>query len=388
MLPATVVAALSGTSVDPALDLGRLAGRYEHVVIVYFDAFGWKWYERHFEHPLLEHARAHGHVSKLTSQFPSTTAAHMTTIHSGLPVGSHGVYEWFILLPKANRIIAPLLFSFAGDAMPNTLINHDVSPRDVFPEGDFYATLRQAGIDAHIALPFAVAASTPSQMLSRQAAVHPFSSIADGVAALGDALAETDRGYGFIYLPDVDTTMHKLGPDAPEVDELIDETLTILAQTLLRGPLPDGTLVLITADHGMAAVDPGRSLYVNELWPEIVNHLERGSDGRPLAPAGSSRDLFLHTRSESSHDQVLTTLQTLLAGRAEVHDVGELIQQGIFGPVVGDRLRDSVADLVVLPYAGEAVYWNEPPRFTQPYRGQHGGLTHAEMEIPLIALAT
>ena len=147
MLPATVVAALTGASVDPPLDLGRLAGRYEHVVIVYFDAFGWKWYERHSEHPLLEHARAHGHVSKLTSQFPSTTAAHMTTIHTGLPVGSHGVYEWFMLLRKANRIIAPLLFSFAGDAIPNTLLDHGVSPSDVFPEGDFYATLRQAGVD-------------------------------------------------------------------------------------------------------------------------------------------------------------------------------------------------------------------------------------------------
>ncbi len=289
---------------------------------------------------------------------------------------------------KANRIIAPLLFSFAGDAIPNTLLDHGVSPSDVFPEGDFYATLRQAGVDPHIALPFEVAASTPGQLLRRQAVVHPVSAIADGVAALGGALAKTDRGYGFIYLPDVDTMMHKLGPDAPEVDELIDETLTVLAQALLRGPLPDRTLVLITADHGMAAVDPERSLYVNELWPEIVNHLERGSDGRPLAPAGSSRDLFLHTQSESSHDHVLTTLRMLLAGRAEVHDVGELIQQGIFGPVVSERLRDSVGDLVVLPSPGEAVYWNEPPRFTQPYRGQHGGLTRAEMEIPLIVLAT
>ena len=31
---------------------------------------------------------------------------------------------------------------------------------------------------------------------------------------------------------------------------------------------------------------------------------------------------------------------------------------------------------------------SDPPRFTQPYHGQHGGLTHAEMEIPLIAVVT
>ena len=386
MLPATVLRALTGAGAKPTLDLGSLARGYEHVVIVYFDAFGWQSYERHVEHPLLAHARDEGHASKLTSQFPSTTAAHMTTIHTGLPVGVHGVYEWFTFLPKVNRIIAPLLFSFAGDAFPNTLLANGVSAGDVFPDGDFYPALSDARIAAHVALPPEVAASTPGQMLLRHAAVHPFSDIADGVAALGNALAQSERGYGFLYLPEVDAAMHKLGPHHPQVEQLIDETLTVLERSLLHGSMPEGTLVLITADHGMAAVDPERSLYVNELWPEIVDRLERGADGRPLAPAGSSRDLFLHTRP-GSHDEVRATLQTLLDGRAEAHAVIDLVEQGIFGPAVSERFREQVGDIVVLPYPGEAVYWNEPPRFTQPYHGQHGGLSDAEMEIPLIAFA-
>jgi Type I phosphodiesterase / nucleotide pyrophosphatase len=387
MLPATIVHAMTGTGGDRPLDLGRLTGRYERVLLVYFDAFGWQSFERHAGHPLLEHARARGHVSKLTSQFPSTTAAHMTTIHTGLPVGEHGVYEWFFYLPKADRIIAPLLFSFAGDPLPNTLLAHGLSAGDVFPDGDFYPTLRDAGIAAHVALPVALAASTPGGMLLRHTDLHPFSDIAGGVAVLGEALAAADRGYGFVYLPDVDTAMHKLGPEHPDVERLIDDTLTTLDQSLLRGSLPGGTLVLITADHGMAGIDPERTFFVNELWPEIVDHLERGADGRPLAPAGSSRDLFLHTRPES-HGHVRATLQALLGGSAEVHSVADLIEQGVFGPKIGGRLRERVGDLVVLPHPGEAVYWNEPPRFTQPYRGQHGGLAHAEMEIPLIAFVT
>jgi hypothetical protein len=384
MLPATVVCALTGAGLDRPLDLGQLAGRYERVVIVYFDAFGWRWYERHAEHPLLQHARDQGRVSKLTSQFPSTTAAHMTTIHTGLPVGVHGVYEWFTFLPKVNRIIAPLIFSFAGDAVPDTLLSSGVVARDVYPESDFYATLRDAGVAVHVAFPSEIAASTPTGMLLRHATVHPFSDIAQGVSAVGMALAQADRGYGFVYLPKVDSAMHRLGPDHLEVERLINETLTVLEQNLVRGCLPEGTLVLITADHGMAGIDPRHSLYVNEIWPEIVDHIQIGNDGRPLAPAGSSRDLFLHTRS-GSHEHVRTTLQTLLDGKAEVHNVAELIQQGIFGPAVSEQFRDRVGDLVALPYPGEAVYWNDPPRFTQPYYGQHGGLTHAEMEIPLIA---
>src|SRR4029077_3011485 len=98
------------------------------------------------------------------------------------------------------------------------------------------------------------------------AAVHPYSDIADGVAALGKALAEADRGYGFMYLPDVDAAMHKRGPDDPEVERLIEETLSVLDRSLLRGFLPEDTLVLITADHGMALIDPERSVYVNGLW--------------------------------------------------------------------------------------------------------------------------
>jgi hypothetical protein len=181
--------------------------------------------------------------------------------------------------------------------------------------------------------------------------------------------------------------MHRLGPDHGDVERLIDETLTVLEQNLVPGRLPERTLVLITADHGIAAIDPQQTLYVNEIWPGIIDHIQIGGDGRPLAPAGSSRDLFLHTRP-GSHDHVQTTLQRLLQGRAEVHGVAELVEQGIFGPTLSERFRDRVGDLVALAYPGEAVYWNDPPRFTQPYYGQHGGLTHAEMEIPLIAFVT
>jgi len=387
MLPATVIHVLTGNGPGRSLGLGRLAGRYERVLLVYFDAFGWRWYERHADHPLFEYVRDRGLVLKLTSQFPSTTAAHMTTIHTGLPVGVHGVYEWFTLLPAVNRIIAPLLFSFAGDMAPDTLLAAGVAGSDVYPESDFYMSLRDAGVSAHVALPGAIAASTPAGILLRYAAVHPFGDTAEGVSAVGAALARVDRGYGFLYLPDVDSAMHRLGPDHADVDQLIGATLDAFEQGLRRGPVPEGTLVLITADHGMAAVDPERSLYVNVLWPGIIDHIRVGANGRPLAPAGSSRDLFLHTRP-GSHDQVRTTLQSLLDGKAEVRSVAGLIEEGIFGSTVSETFRERVGDLVVLPYPGEAVYWNDPPRFTQPYFGQHGGLTHAEMEVPLVAFVT
>jgi hypothetical protein len=141
--------------------------------------------------------------------------------------------------------------------------------------------------------------------------------------------------------------------------------------------------VLLTADHGMSPVDPARTVYVNEIWPGLAERLETGADGKPLAPAGSCRDLFLHVR-DGHVDEVCAELGERLDGTADVVPVAELIAEGIFSEP-SRLLRQRLADVVVLPRYGEAVYWHETGRFEQRLHGQHGGLSAQEMEIPLVA---
>ena len=100
--------------------------------------------------------------------------------------------------------------------------------------------------------------------------------------------------YGTIYFGDADALMHMAGPDAPEVAALMEEHLSAIA----AAPWPEGTLVLLTADHGMEGISPERTTYVNVVWPELAQHMAVGADGKPLAPAGSCRDLFLHVLPE------------------------------------------------------------------------------------------
>jgi hypothetical protein len=220
----------------------------------------------------------------------------------------------------------------------------------------------------------------------RGSVVHPFVAPSDAMAALGAALRAEERAYGFAYLPDVDSLMHTVGPDGDGVAELFDATLSAIDAAVRGGVFPPDTLVLVTADHGMSPVSPERTAYVNVVWPQIGDHLALGADGKPLAPAGSCRDLFLHVRpGEVEH--VAGTLAELLEDVAEVHPVERLVELGAFGEPSA-ALRRRLADIVCLPYPGEAVYWLEPGRFEQRYFGQHGGLTAGEMEIPLVALVT
>jgi hypothetical protein len=376
-LPATVERLLTGASDGPALEEPLLGERFQRVAFVYFDAFGWTFLERHAGHPLFDRARSDGLLTQLTAQFPSTTTAQVTTIHSGLTVAEHGLYEWHVYEPRFDRLITPLLFSFAGDGTRGSLLGQ-IDPDALFPTESIYAGLAEAGVTSSVVLPSAIAGSAPNLALLRGTEVVPFST-ADGALAEASKALAAGAGYAHVYLDELDSLMHAVGPDDP----LAEAGARLVLDALAEATFPAGTLVLVTADHGMSPVDPDRTVYVNELWPELAGHLETGADGKPLAPAGSCRDLFLHAHPE----QVATVCAELggrLDGVADVVPVDELVAEGIFSEP-SQRLRERLANVVVLPHHGEAVYWHEPGRFVQQLHGQHGGLSPQEMEIPLVA---
>ena len=325
-LPATVERLLTGTTSGQALDEPLLSGRFARVALIYLDAFGWWFLERQrvLGHPLLDRIASDGVVAQLTCQFPSTTTAHVTTIHSGMPVAEHGLYEWHLLEPSLNRLITPLLFSFSGDGRRESLAGV-LDPENVYPHESFYARLAERGVRSNVAQPSELALGSPNRVLLRGAGVLPFSSAEQGLAAAAAALAAADVGYAVVYLDEVDSLMHHIGPEGPAPDAAFAKALTLVD----HAPFTSGTLVLLTADHGMSPIDPARTVYVNEVWPELAGHLETGADGKPLAPAGSCRDLFLHVR-DGQKSEVRDELAERLDGIADVRVVDELVTSGAF----------------------------------------------------------
>lgn len=384
-IPATVVRLLTGEG-GPGIEqsaLGELDRRWQKIVLVVVDGFGWSAAERHADHPFLKRVAADGVLAKLTSQFPSTTSAHMTTLHTGVPVGESGIYEWFQYEPALDRLIAPLLFSYAGDAERETLRASELDPTALYPQTTIYERLAAVGVGSHAVQHEAIAHTTFSRAMLRGAAVWPFTS-GDGWGGEAFAACAAGPGYVVIYPDDVDATGHEHGPDSDQHAAAAGRVLDGLMCLAGRLPADGETLLLITADHGQVRVHPATTVYINERIPELAQHLRRGGDGRPLAPAGSARDLFLHVLP-GHLDDVEWLLEDLLGETAEVRPTGGLVDEGVFG-AAGPRLRERIGDVVVLPKPGESVWWREPGRFDMHFRGHHGGLSPDEMLIPLAAL--
>lgn len=390
-IPNLVFDLLTGqkTSAMPLDVLGDLPQSCDNVILLYVDAFGWRFFERYAEkYPFLKRIIEQGVVSKITSQFPSTTAAHMGTVHTGTPVGEHGIYEWFYYEPLLDRMISPLIFSYAGDEESGTLkLPPRVKLHHLFGQMPIYTRLKHAGVNSYV---FQSAEFTPSPFsyaVFSDAKVIPFKSFSQGLVDLASAVTKASgKSYFYYYFETIDTLGHRFGVNSKQFDAEVDTFFTAL-ERLLQPELTPNTLLLITADHGQVEVSPKTTVYLNQAAPTLRNFIRRNDEGGLLVPAGSARDIFLHIEPQFL-DEAFALLTDLpqLQGKAEVYRTADLIAQGYFGGA-SEHFLNRIADLVVLPYAGESVWWYQAGRFEQPFWGHHGGLTPQELHIPLLAMA-
>jgi hypothetical protein len=386
-LPATVERLLLGHGAGglPPAALGDAPARVERVVLVLLDAFGWRFLDRYADrHSLVRRFLDEGTVAKLTTQFPSATTAHVTTLHTGRPVAEHGLYEWNLYEPTVDAIVTPLMFSFAGDPQRDTLRDAGVDPRALYPTRTLYRRLSEEGVRCVAFQPATFAPSTYDGVVLDGADLRPYATLDEAFAGLADALhAQPGPVYAYVYIDTLDTVGHQHGPSSAAFDAEATRCLDAIDRALPT--LPAGTLLLLAGDHGQLDVDPARTRFVNQLWPGLRAHLRHDGRGRPLAPAGSARDLFLHT-APGSREHVVAVLRDLLGAAAEVHATEDLVAEGVFAGPPGPCLRDRLGDVCVLPAPGETVWWRERGRFGMRFRGHHGGLTDAEAHTHVSSL--
>src|SRR5713101_7208100 len=390
-IPASIAYLLTGEgqSALPADVFAGLAARFDRVILFFVDAFGWRFFERYAaKYAALKTFADHGIISKMTAQLPSTTAAHVTCIHTGLDVGQSGIYEWNYYEPLVDEMITPLFFSFAGDKVRDTLKRANIPPEAFFPRQTFYQQLQARGISSHVMQSAAFTPSTASDAYYKGAAVFPFKNLDDGLTLLSSLLESGAKGYFFLYYNLIDTACHTYGPASKEFEQAVDAFFTVFDKHLsaLLHSKKGNTLFIMTADHGQIEVNPARTFYLDRQVPGIAAYLRTNRRGKLLVPAGSARDMFLYVKQERL-DEAIALLQQRLDGIARVYRVQQFIDQGYFGagqPSAAFLAR--VGNVLILPEPFETVWWYESGKFAMRFAGHHGGLTPAEMEIPFFVL--
>lgn len=391
-LPALVRDALVGDSTSPLTPalLSDSHHKFDKVVFFLIDAFGWRFFEQYGDrYPFLQHFIKHGRVSKLTSQFPSTTAAHVTTLFTNQIVGQHGVFEWQYYEPKLDAMIVPLLYSFSGEEQPELLRGTGIDPHEILPTSTFFETLQALDVTPWIFQDNTYLRSTYSATMTRGAKASGYKTLAEVLVNLRLRMSKTPSPAAFfLYIDTFDATLHRYGPGSPQIEAEADAMFTILDRAFLQqidGAFAN-TLFLLAADHGQMWVDPKTTIYLNQTpqFSQIRPLLKENRRGDVLAPGGSPRDMFLYVK-EPLLGEAKALVAAAVQGRADVYTSDELIAEGLFGPQPpSPTFLSRVGNLVILPRKNETVWWYEKDRFEQKFYGHHGGLSPEEMEIPLL----
>jgi hypothetical protein len=225
--------------------------------------------------------------------------------------------------------------------------------------------------------------TTPlSQMHYRSVSeVRGYSYASDLWVTLRRALA-ANRGRRLLlggYWAAVDTLAHKYGPD-DETGEMEIRALSTLMREIFFERLDpadrDGTLLLITADHGQVRT-PKSAVAVYEDHPHLKDLLW-------MPPVGESRVPFFYVRP-GVYGDALDYLQGTFGDRFMFASREQVLTSGLLGP--GPVYREvpfRLGDIVGFAKGASAFAWSDED--AERLTGRHGGLAAEEMLVPLLAL--
>jgi hypothetical protein len=297
----------------------------------------------------------------LTAGFPATTATSLASLGTGRPPGQHGVLGYQVLVPGEGRLLNALHWDQRVDPVawqPGSTVFERAAAAGIGAYRVGHSSFRKTGLFA--------AATRGAEYVSAN-------SLGALVAQAAAALGGSDRGLAMVYHSELDATGHVFGCSSDawryhlgHVDKLAEQ---------LAGALPPGTVLHVTADHGMVDV-PAQDRVDADAEPGL-------REGVALL-GGDTRARYAYARPGAAGD-VLAAWREVLGARAWVAPREEAIADGWFGPV-DPVFAPRIGDVIAAPAGPWAIVATRAEPRESALVGMHGSLTSADQLVPLLTL--
>jgi hypothetical protein len=308
-------------------------------------------------HPVFQQVSA---LRELRSDFPSTTVTNLTSLGTGKSAGEHGMVGYTVRVPNSGNP-GRLLNGLKWDERVDPLSWQKI-PTLFQRASEHGISVTTIGEKRYQDTAFTTASLRGAKYLgaNRQTEI---------VAQVKIALAEP-ASFAYVYVNGLDAAGHKDGVGSDKWLVALEAVGELILQIVNQ--LPKNTQFFITADHGM--VNPEEKIILGRDNP-LMNHVTLVG-GEPRA-----RHIYLEPGSETD---ATSLWREFLRDQVVIHTKQEAIDVGLFGEIVSDDCFARIGDLIAIP--SENVLLIDPTRSAQESAmvGHHGGLTNAEVVIPLL----
>ena len=348
-----LLAQLQGTD-DPApawLPMPVAGAR--QVVLLVLDGLGWL---QLGDHRATAPVLSSGTGGPLTSVAPSTTAAALTSLATGLPPAVHGTVGYRVA--AGGGVLNVLSWKVGAADARRTVPPHRFQPYPAFP-GDGRAIPVVSRIE-YAATGFSAAHLGESTLYGWHTP--------SGLVVEVRRLLAAGEPFVYAYYDGIDRVAHARGlgehyaAELRSADRLVGDVLEVL---------PPGAVLVVTADHGQVEVGPA----VEVLGGELMAAVELLS--------GEGRFRWLHVREGAAED-VATAAGEAFGHLAWVRTLEEVVDEGWLGGEPVPDVRARLGDVVLAPFTPTA-FLDPADTGEQRLVSRHGSLTEAEMLVPLLA---
>jgi Type I phosphodiesterase / nucleotide pyrophosphatase len=300
----------------------------------------------------------------LDSAFPSTTAASLASFGTGLAAGQHGMVGYDVLDPDQDRVV-------------NMLGNWDagVDPQRWQPFPTVFERAAEHVDVTTVSLPQFSNSPMTQAALRGGRYVTAVTSHAR-TAAAAEAMAGPGGSLMYFYVNELDKAGHRHGCQSPQWEHQLEELDATVRR--LGATLPAGTTVLLTADHGM--LDVPESQRIDYSADPALTAGVRHTAGEPRMV-----HLYLEDGAgDAGRARLLEAWRARFGNRIWAFTRGEAIAAGLFGEVRAD-VEPRIGDVLIAARDALALYDTRRVRLAaMEVVGQHGSLTKAEREVPLL----
>lgn len=342
-----------------------------NIVLLIIDGLGHEYLKKNGKDTIFaEHQK-----DTITSVFPATTATAVTTFATGVAPQQHGITGWFMYLKELGVVstILPFIPRFGGVSFGHLGIN----PRKILNQTTVFERIKAQSY--HVA-PKDIIDSDYTRAMSAGSQSLPYNDLPGMFAAIEQTIRSSEeQKYFYAYWPLLDTLCHRNGTESSEAQKHLKE-LNTHVQAFAENLKGTGTLVIITADHGLMNTDPQHTIKVQQHF-DFIRMLT-------LPVCGEPRIGYCYV-----HPSCVEEFETYVVENFdEVCDMrrGEdLVNEGYFGlfephPLLFERIGDYIMVMkgkyVIRDFVmGEHIYY---------FVGNHGGVSPEEMLVPLIVVKT
>lgn len=342
----------------------KLEKRYKNVVFLVLDGMG--------EH-ILKNFSPTGYFVKnkldcITSVYPSTTTAALTTFYSGKPPYETGWIAWSQYFKEYGRAVDMLKHreSYKGDSLKDANLN-------VFEKVVNYKPIFEQIEEASPNIKaYEITPGYSDRRSKRSLRADDIDEVIDCIELLCKLPEEK---FVFAYCDNPDGLLHKFGADSDEAKEFIKETENKIQN--LYNKLSEDTILIITADHGHKNIEKAYTLLD---FPEIQECL--------IQPASLESRVVSFWVKENMKDIFVQRFNKEFGEEFWLMTKEEFLEKNFLG--VGEKhpkIDDFIGNYIALSVAGSIIRLETfLAEGKQIKKSTHCGLSKEEMEVPVIVI--